>query len=179
MPNQKNIQTVQNLKEKFSKATSVTFADYIGLSAKNAGDLRQKIKDGEGETLVAKNTLIKVAIEESTSEGLKKAKEDLTGQTLVILSYSDPIGPIKAIFDFTKDSESPRIKSAIVEGIYKDEQKVQEIKDIPSKEVLLARLVGSLNSPISGLVNTFSGVQRKFVYAIKAIADSKPEGGAN
>ena len=179
MPNQKNIQTVQNLKEKFSKATSVTFAEYTGLSAQNAGDLRQKNKDSNGETVVARNTLIKVAIDESTNEGLKQAKEDLTGQTMVVISYDDPISPIKAVFEFAKELEVPRIRSAIVEGIYKNEQSVQEIKDIPSREVLLARLLASLNSPITGFVGTLSAVPRKFVYAIKAIADSKPEGGAN
>jgi large subunit ribosomal protein L10 len=178
MPNQKNVQTVQNLKDKFSKATSVTFADYSGLAAQKAADLRQQVKDSDGETMVVKNTLLKVAINESSNEGLKKAKDDLTGQTLVVLSYSDPISPIKAVFEFAKELEVPKIRSAIVEGIYKNEQKVQELKDIPSKEVLLAKLVGSLNSPVSGFVNAMAGVPRKFVYAIKAIADQS-EGGAN
>ena len=103
MPSEKNTQIVKTLKEKLEKAKSVAFAEYTGLSAGDANELRAKIKEADGETLVAKNTLMKVAIEETKNKELKKTENDLEGQIMTVLSYEDSIAPIKAIFDFLKD----------------------------------------------------------------------------
>lgn len=173
MPNDKNKQIVENLKEKLEKATSVTFTDYIGIKTQDLNNLRQKVRDDEGEVVIAKNTLMKVAIEENKNTETKKAEKDLEGPTMAIFSYGDPIKAIKTLLNFAKETELPKIKSAILEGTYNTADKIEAIREIPSKEELIAKLLGSLNSPISGLVSTFGGVQRKFVYAIKAIADKK------
>ena len=173
MPNEKNKQIVKNLKEKLQKAKSITFADYTGLSAGDANDLRSKIKESNGETLVAKNTLMKVAIEESENKELQEAKNDLEGQIMTVFSYEDAIAPIKALFDFLEDKDFLNIKGAVIEGVYNTKEKVQQIKDIPSKEELLSKLVGSLNSPISGLVSVTSGVQRKFVQVLHSLSEKK------
>ena len=174
MPNNKNTNTVETLKQKLSEAKSVVLTDYLGLSAGEAAELRQTIKDSEGEMMVTKNTLLKVAAKEQKIEGLE---EDLEGPTAVIFGFSDPIATIKAVFEFAKDKEFPKIKSAIIEGVYNTKEQVEKIKDIPSREQLIAQFIGSLKSPLSGFANVTGGVQRKFVYAIKAIADKNTEGG--
>jgi large subunit ribosomal protein L10 len=177
MPNNINKEIVAILKDKLSKAKSVVFTDYIGIKSKDANLLRQKMKENDAEMLVAKNTLLKVAISEQKNAGMTKAEKDLEGSTAAILSYSDPITPIKAFFEFTKTLEFPKVKSAVIEDAYFTAEQVDAIKTIPSKEQLLTQIVVAMNSPLSGFANVLSGVQRKFVYVINAISKSK--GGVN
>lgn len=168
----KNIETVKSIRERISKAKSIIFANYRGLSAGDANDLRSKLKADDSEMLVVKNTLLKVALEENKVD-TSKVKKDLEGPTVAVFSFSDPIASFKTIGDFVKKLDLPKIKSAIVEGFYADSAKVEEIKNIPAKDVLLSRLVGSIKSPLNGLVGALGGVQRKFVYALDAVAKKK------
>jgi large subunit ribosomal protein L10 len=170
MPNQENKDIVKNLKEKISKAKSITFADYLGLTAGQANDLRAKLKEADAEVVVAKNTLLKVALKD---EKVETADAELKGPTAAIFAFSDPIAPIKAVYEFTKKVEFPKVKFAIIEGLFTSGSQVEIIKDLPSKEQLLGQVVGGLKSPLSGFVNVLGGVQRKFVYALNAIADKK------
>jgi large subunit ribosomal protein L10 len=177
MPNNINKEIVKRLKDKLSRAKSVVFTDYLGIKSGDANVLRQKMKENDAEMLVAKNTLLKVAISEQKNSAMTKAEKDLEGSTAAIISYSDPITPIKAFFDFTKGLEFPKVKSAVIEDAYFTADQVEVIKTIPTKEQLLTQLVIVSNSPLSGFANVLSGVQRKFVYAINAISKSK--GGVN
>jgi large subunit ribosomal protein L10 len=175
MPSIKNIEIVKDLQAKIRKAKSIVLADYRGLKAEDINNLRAQIKEKGGETIVAKNTLFKAALMEE-KVNIAGMEKDLKGPTTAILSYNDAISPIKALVEFSKKLELPKIKSAIVEGVYANASKVDEISNIPTKEVLIARMLGSLKAPLSGLTNTLSGVQRKFVYALNAIKETK-EGG--
>jgi large subunit ribosomal protein L10 len=186
MPNEKNKNIVKEIKENLEKAKSVIFVDYLGLSADNVSEFRQKMKECDASVVVAKNTLIKKAAEEE--KGIKELEKDLDGPTMAIFSFSDPLSPIKAIYEFAKKFELPKTKSALVEGTYKNAFEVEELKDIPSKEELLGRFVGSLGSPVSKFVFALGGIQSKFVFAVNAIANKKAggldqtdqsEGGAN
>ncbi|MFZ2664061.1 MAG: 50S ribosomal protein L10 [Patescibacteria group bacterium] len=179
MPNERNKKLVKEIKEKIETAKSITFTDYVGISADQANTLRQKVKDAGGEVLVSKNTLFKAAIDENGDKSIAEAKKDLKGPTMTIFGFKDPILPIKALFEFAKGIDLPKIKSAIIEGIYNSSEKVDVIKTIPSREELLTKIVSSMNSPISGFANVVSGVQRKFVFAVNAISKKKSEGGAN
>lgn len=179
MPNEKKKQLVKEIKEKIETAKSITFTDYVGISADQANTLRQKVKDAGGEVLVSKNTLLKVAIDEHGNKDIIEAKKDLKGPTMTIFGFKDPILPIKALFEFAKGIDLPKIKSAIIEGVYNSAEKVEILKSIPSREELLAKILERMNSPISGFVNVVGGVQRKFVFAVNAIAKKKLEGGAN
>lgn len=175
MPNQENKQIVESLKDKLTRAKSVVFTDYLGISSKDANDLRQKIKESGAEVVVTKNTLLKVALKEK-EQNFPQTDQDLKGSTAAIFAYEDPISPIKVLFDFAKKIEFPKIKSAIIENRYNTAEEVEILKDLPSKEVLLAKALGSMKAPVRGLVSVMGGVQRKFVYALNAIKESK--GGA-
>ena len=176
MPNTKNIQIVSEIQQKAEKAKSILFADYRGLKTQNINDLRSKIKEEGGEVLVAKNTLIKEALKKAKID-LSNVEDDLKGPTTAIFSYEDAINPIKTILEYAKKSELPKVKSAIIEGSYLNMSKVQELSNIPTKVILIARLLGGLKAPLSGFTNVLGGVTRKFVYAVNAIKEKK-EGGA-
>ncbi|RJR27993.1 50S ribosomal protein L10 [candidate division WWE3 bacterium] len=171
---EKNKEIVDEIKQKLEKARAVTFADYIGLKASDLGELRQTLKENDAELEVIKNTLVKVALDEKKM-GNEELNKDLEGPTALIFAYSDPVKPIKIIFDYINKLELPKVKSAIFEGRYSTADEVEVISKLPGREQLIAQVVGGLKSPINGIVSTFSGVQRKFVYALSAIADSKNE----
>lgn len=172
MPNKENTDIVKSLKDKVSRSKSVIFTDYLGLSAQAVNELRARMKEADAEVVVAKNTLIKVALKDEKMD-ISQVENDLEGPTAAIFSFTDPISPIKALYEFAKKFELPRIKSAFIEGAYNTSSQVEIIKDLPSREQLLGQVVGGLKSPLSGFVGVLGGVQRKFVYALNAIAEKK------
>lgn len=172
MPNDKNKQEVAALREKISKAKSMVFADYIGLKANDLNALRSNMRTADAEVAVAKNTLLKIALKEEKVE-TKDLEKDLEGNTAVIFTYNDPVSPIKALYEFIKKIELPKVKAAIFDGKYSTANEVEVISKLPSKDQLIAQVVGGLKSPLNGIVGALNGVQRKFVYALSAIADKK------
>lgn len=176
MPNQINKDIVKELKGKVAKAKSVTFTDYIGLSANKVNDLRRELENNGSEMVVAKNTLLRNALKEEGIKDADKLAEHLKGPTAAIFSYNDAVAPLKTIYTFIKNFELPKVKVGLFDGVLTSAEQVEEISKLPSKDVLIAQLLGALKSPLNGTVQVFSGVQRKFVFAIKAIADKK--GGA-
>jgi len=154
---------VEEIREKFSNAKSAILVDYRGLTVGEATELRSKFREAGVEYKVYKNNLMKLAIKESSFEGLTA---DLKGPSAVAFGYEDPVTPAKIVKDFAKDHKNLELKAGVVEGLYYDTAKIIEIADIPSREVLLSRLVGSFQAPISS-----------FAYVIKSIADKRLENG--
>jgi large subunit ribosomal protein L10 len=154
---------VEEIREKFNNAKSAILVDYRGLTVGEATDLRSKFREAGVEYKVYKNNLMKLAIKESDFEGLSA---DLKGPSAVAFGYEDPVTPAKIVKDFAKDHKNLELKAGVVEGMYYDTAKIIEIADIPSREVLLSRLVGSFQAPVS-----------KFAYLVKSIADKRVEDG--
>lgn len=175
MPNLKKTESVKNLREKVSKAKSIIFADFKGLNSNSTNELRQQMRDKNAEVSVSKNTLLKIALKEEKAP-VDKLEEHLKGNTVAIFSYNDAISPLKPLVEFSKKFELPKIKAAIIDGVFASAEQVDTISKLPSREQLIAQVIGTMKSPLSGFVNVLSGSKRKFVYAIKAIAESK--GGA-
>jgi large subunit ribosomal protein L10 len=178
MTNQKNIDKVNNLKEKLQKAKSITFIDYQGLDVNKINDFRQKMTDEEAESVVEKNTLLKLAMEEEGIE-TNELEAHLKGPTAAIFSYNDPVAYFKPLYDFIEEFELPKVKFALIDGAYTISEKVEQISKLPSKEELLAKIVGGMKSPITGIVNVLGGTKRNLVTVLSKIADSKSEGGVS
>ena len=178
MTNQKNTDKVNNLKQKLQKAKSITFIDYQGLDVNKINDFRQKMRDEEAESVVEKNTLLKLAMEEENID-TKDFDEHLKGPTAAIFSYKDPVAYFKPLYDFIGEFELPKVKFALIEGAYTIAEKVEQISKLPSKEELLAKVVGGMKSPITGIVNVLGGTKRNLVTVLSKIADSKSEGGVS
>ncbi len=175
MPNSKNKQAVESLEDKISRAKSVTITDYRGLSAQAVNELRARMLENNAEVVVTKNTLLKVAMKnvKSTAALVESAEKDLEGPTATIFAYSDAINPIKAVYEFIKKFELPKVKASIIDGVYNTAEQVEVIKSLPSREQLLAQIIGGFQSPIRGFVTVSGGVQRKLVYALNAVAEKK------
>ncbi|SHK05925.1 LSU ribosomal protein L10P [Geosporobacter subterraneus DSM 17957] len=154
-------QIVEEIKEKFSKAQSAVIVDYRGLTVEEVTELRKKMREAGVEYKVYKNTMTRMAAQETGFEALLG---DLTGPNAIAFGYNDPVTPAKILSDFAKDHKKLELKAGLVEGQYCDVEKVKAMANIPPREVLLAQFLGSIQSPVSG-----------FARLVKAIAD-KQEG---
>ncbi len=154
-------QVVEEIKEKFSKAQSAIVVDYRGLKVEEVTELRKKMREAGVEYKVYKNTMTRMAAQETGFEALLG---DLTGPNAIAFGYEDPVTPAKILSDFAKDHKKLELKAGLVEGQYCDVEKVKAIANIPSREVLLSQFLGSITSPLSNLA-----------YLLQAIAD-KQEG---
>lgn len=161
---------VDELKDKFSRANATFLAEYQGIKSTNMDTIRQTLRNESVEFKVVRNTLARRAVEGTSLEAIG---EQLKGPTALIFSYKDAAGAAKILTQFSKDH--PKLKLLL--GSLGDKMiGVEEIKglaELPSRDVLLGKMLGSLNSPMTGLAMVLSGVPRKFVYALSAIKDAK------
>ena len=151
--------TVAEIKEKLEKAQAVVLAKYQGLTVEEDTLLRKNLREAGIEYKVYKNTLVNLAVKELGIEGFD---EYLEGPVSIAFGYDDVTAPARILNDFAKDHKALELKAGIVDGELYDAAKIQQLATIPSKEVLIAKLLGSIKSPISS-----------FARVISAIADSK------
>lgn len=176
MATAKKTKIVQELTEKLKKAKSLVLADYSGLSVPQQQKLRSKIKAAGGEFRVTKNTLLRLALKSITGLPREFAEgEVLRGPTATLFAYEDEIAPIKALVEFAQEFELPKIKIGFFEGKTIEKEEILELAKIPGKSELLAKLVYTINSPISSLVNVLSSDIRNLVW----ILSSLKKGGEN
>jgi len=166
-PNAKNQTLVASLTEKATKAQSIVITDFSGTSVNQQVELRSKIKEAGGEMVVAKNTLIDLAV------GKGKLSDALHGMNAAIFSYTDPVAPLKVLFDFQKKNEKLTIKKGYMDDRVLSEDEVVELSKLPSKNELIAKLLMVLKSPATGMVNVLNAGPRNLVYALNAIAQKK------
>lgn len=170
MPNKHNIDTVAAVKEKLAETKSLVVADYRGLSVEKMTELRAKLREEGVELRVIKNRLAKIALKES---GLDPMDDYLKGMTTIAFGMKDPVSPAKVLAAFAKDNEQLRIIAGQMDGQLLDAAGVDELAKLPSREVLLSRLLGSLTSPISKVAYGLNQTVAKVVYAIDAVGRQK------
>ncbi|MDK2798835.1 MAG: large subunit ribosomal protein [Clostridiales bacterium] len=174
MPSEKVLQqkqeAVQALVEKLKSATSGILVDYRGLTVEQDTQLRNKLREAGIEYKVVKNTLTRFAAKETGYEGLD---EFLHGPTSLALSYEDPVAPAKILSEFAKDNEKLEIKVGFVDGKIIDLNEIKALAELPPKEVLIAKVLGGFNAPISGFVNVLNANLRGLAVALNAIAEKK------
>lgn len=152
---------VAEIKEKLQKANSVVINKYQGLTVEEDTLLRKNLREAGVEYKVYKNTLVTIAAKELGLEGIV---EYLEGPVSMAFGYEDVTVAARVLNDFAKDHKKLELKAGIVEGEVYDEAKIKQLATIPSKEVLIAKLLGSIKSPIAS-----------FARVINAIAESKAE----
>ncbi len=146
---------VADIRQKFEKAQTAVLVDYRGLTVAEDTALRNQLRKAGVEYSVLKNTMINLAIKDMN---LEEMKPHLEGPTAVAFGYEDAIAPAKVLADFVKASKKMTIKCGVCDGAYLDEAGVQALANTPSREVLIAKIMGSMMSSVS-----------KFVYALEAI----------
>ena len=172
MPNQKNIETVDSITSKFQEAAGIYFTDYLGLNVKDITELRSKFTADHVEFRVIKNTLGKLSAEKAD---LRDLKDVFDGPTAVALSYDDPTVPARIIKQFRKEHDLPELKAFIFEGKLMDKAAFDSVANLPSKEILLGKLVGGLSSPMSKFASMLRGSMSSFVNVLNNLKGSKSE----
>ena len=149
---------VAEIKEKLQKAQSVILSDYQGLTVEEDTTLRKNLREAGVEYKVYKNTLVTIAAKELGMEGIT---EFLEGPVSIAFGYEDATAPARILNDFAKDHKKLELKAGIVEGEVYDKEKIEQLASIPSKEVLIAKLLGSITSPLSNLAYLLNAIKEK------------------
>ena len=153
---------VLEIKEKLEKAQGVVLADYQGLSVEEDTMLRKSLREAGVEYKVYKNTLVRKAAKEV---GIEQFNDELlVGTNAIAFGYEDPVAPARILKEFMDSHPKMQLKMGVVEGEFYNESQIVEFANIPSREVLLAKLLGSLKAPMSN-----------FAYLIDALIN-KQEG---
>jgi len=160
---------IENLKEKIARQRIMIFVDFTGLKVKDLSGLRRQLKKTDGEIKVAKKTLLRIAFKE---KNLELDTKKLSGEIALVFGYQDIILPTKTTWQFSLANPNLKILGGFLESKFVETEKIIELAKLPTREELLAKLVGSISAPISNLVNVLQGNIRNFVYIISQIKPS-------
>ncbi len=162
------------IKKVLTEAKGAVLVDFCGLTVAEDTELRRKVREAGASYTVYKNTLIALAAKEAGLDELNAVLEKNTA----ICSSADAVAACKVICDFAKDHKKILLKAGIVEGKVVTVDEVKAVAALPPREVLVAKMLGSLNAPISGLVRTLNGTVAKIVYALDAVREQKEKQSA-
>lgn len=162
---------VDEISEKIKDAQAVVLVDHRGLTVAQDTELRKKLRE-EGVTYkVYKNTMMNFAFKGTDFEQLEDL---LNGPSAMAVSTNDPAAPARVLYDFAKTAKALEIKGGVIEGKFYDAQGMSEIASIPSKEVLLSKLLGSMQSPIANFARVINQIAEKGGEAAPATEEAAP-----
>ena len=170
-------QVLAELGDIMKDASSIYVTDYKGLTVAQATELRTAFRKAGAKYKVAKNTLIKRALNERGISG-DQIDTVLDGQTGLAFGFEDPAAPARVLKEFTEKNEQLKFKLAWLDGSIYDGKQLKTLAALPTKKELIANIVGSLQSPISGIVGVLGALQRDLVYLMDGIEKKKAEGAA-
>ncbi|MCB1195285.1 50S ribosomal protein L10 [bacterium] len=167
---------VEEITSQLKESTGFFVTEYLGLSSEKLNSLRAECAKNSCRFLVVKNKLFQRALDRAGINVDEQTKKMFVQSSAVAFSKEDAIAVAKMLIKFSKDNDDkPRVKGGFVESSWCSSEEVVDFSKLPSREVLLAQLMGTLKSPLTGFVSVLSGPLRNFTYALKAIADKKEE----
>lgn len=163
---------VAELNDSFSRAKFSVVADYCGLTVSDLEKIRRDLRETSSEIRIAKNTLLKRAVTDTSCESLT---EEFTGTTAIVMSYDDPVGPAKVLTKCAEDYEKFQLRSAVLEGEKITVDDLVALSKLPAKEVLLGQLLSVMNGVPTAFVRVLSAVPQNLLYGLQAIKDQKEQ----
>ncbi len=164
-------QIIKELLEQIKKAKAIYFANFLGLKVSEMNELRQELKKGNAKARVVKKNLAKIVF--SQEDYVNKIADDKASSLIVNFAFEDPINTAKALWVFSKKNDKFQILGGITEGEFLNAEKVIRLAKIPSKDILLGRLVGSIASPMQRLLYTLNGNIQKLVVVLEGVKATK------
>lgn len=146
---------IDEIKDKFERAESAVVIDYMGITVAQADAMRKKLREANVDYTVYKNTLVKRAIDGTDYAPMA---EVLEGPSALAFSYDDATAPARVLDDAIKEFKKMEFKGGFVEGEYYDKEAIAQIASIPSREVLISKFMGSIQSPISSFARVVSQI---------------------
>ncbi len=164
---QQKEEAIKNLKEELAKMKSLVFVDYYGLKVKDINELRKLLKDKACKYLVAKKNLLKLALKKT---GLKTIDLDkITGGVGLVFGFEDDLSPAKLVAAFAKKHQQLSIQGGILEQEFIEVDRVKALARLPSRDQLVAQVVGTIKAPLTNLVYVLKGNLKNLVYILSAI----------
>jgi large subunit ribosomal protein L10 len=170
MPTQKKQQMVEALGEKLKDTNGVILTEYQGMTVAEISELRSKLRTLNCEYTVVKNTLASIALKKL---GMDEFAKQFTGPTAIAIHRGDAVGATKVLVDYTKDHAKLKLMAGFMDGKVLSAADVKVLASIPPKNVLIGKMLGSLQSPMYGLVNVLQANIRSVVYVLDAVRKSK------
>jgi large subunit ribosomal protein L10 len=170
MPTATKESLVAEIKGRFNDSAAVIMVDYRGLTVKQMQQLRTSVREAGGEIKIYKNSLTEIAVRELA---LPSMDEFLAGPTAFVFIEGDAVAPAKALTVFAKTNQALELKGGFVQNQVVDSSGVKAIASLPSREELLAKLLGTMLNPLTGTVRVLSGPARALVTVFDAIAKEK------
>lgn len=162
---------VKKLVDKFNEAEAVVFMDYAGMTMADFSKLRKELRQTKGSVIVAKNTLVKRALDQSERKELKI--DHFKGPIALAFSGDDVIAPARLIQELAKAQKKNRVVRGILEDKLIEKTAVISLSQLPTKPEMLGKLVGTIQAPVAGFVNVLAGNLRNLVQVLSAIKDAK------
>lgn len=170
MVNPAKVETVQKLREKFSRAKVLILTDFRGLTVEEMSELREELRKKNVEYRVVKNLLAKRALSENNQNTMD---ELLVGPTAIAFGYDDPVEPVKILVEFQKKQEKLRLKGGMMGDEMLDLNKLEEIAKLPTIKELHSRIIGSLQSPVFQLTWGLKSAILSLLLVIKAVGEKR------
>ena len=161
---------ISQMKEKIEKAKVAIVTDYKGLSVEEITKLRRSIQKEDGDYMVTKNTLAKIAVKGTEYEVLA---DSLTGPVAIAFGFDDQVAPAKALAKFIKETKKGEILAAAMDGKLLSASEAKALATLPSKQEIYAKMLGCINSPASGIANSINAVMSSLTRAMAAVRDQK------
>ncbi len=163
-------QVIAELAGKLAASKAAFLADYRGLNVDQVNKLRGELRGVSVDYQVVKNTLLKLASKDTGAECLH---EFLEGPTAIAIATDDPVGPAKVLSEFAKANPKFELKAAALDGKLLSVADINALAELPSREVLLAKVLGSINAPASNFVGVLAAIPRSLVQVLGAIQEKK------
>lgn len=175
MPTSEKVDKVEELTAAMSNAKAIYLADFTGLDVAKVTGLRNKLREAEVGYQVVKNRLAKRAAAEA---GISGMDEHLIGPTAIAFTNEDPIAPAKILQDFADEDDTFSIKTGFMDGRVLSPDEIKALAKLPSREELLGKVLGSVQSPMYGLAGVLNGLLRNLVGVVAAIEEKQKTGDA-
>ena len=161
MRKEEKAQILESISAQLAETPNFYITDISGLNAENTSKLRRECFEKNIKLVVVKNTLFHKALEALNSEEVAQVYPALEGPTAIAISKEDATAPARILFGFAKTADALQLKSGVVEGTYYDEKGIQVIATIPSREELLSKFLGSIQSPVTNFARVIKQIAEK------------------
>lgn len=166
------VAVVKELSEKLKKAEATIFTDFKGLKVDALTCLRKQLREKDMEYKVIKNTLLKLALKDTPFEQIK---EEVIGSNALAFCYTDPVALAQVLIDFRRKNELFKIKKGILSGKVLDANEIEVLAQLPSREILLAQLLGVIEAVLRDFVGLLYNILAQLLYILNAINKSKEQ----
>jgi large subunit ribosomal protein L10 len=158
---------IDQIKDNICRSNVAIVTDYRGLTVEEITTLRRNLQEKNAEYTVVKNTLARIAVKDTEFEPLSQF---LKGPTALVLGHGDQVEPAKILSQFIKKAKKVTVRGGLLDGAVLNDKQVKQLAEMPSKNELYSKMLGSLSSPASGLAVTLNGVARSLAVVINEMA---------